>query len=182
MLFDEVSYREELSLLVLEFEDDLKKIRSGRASKELLENISVKAYGSDSKLNSLSNLVFEGPLSVLVKVWDKSLVPEVKKSLDNANLGASVNDIGDFIRINFFPLTEELRRESVKELGKTLEKFKIKMRLVRQDYIQNVKSIEGVSEDEVKLSLERIQRILDEEIKTLDDISSKKESELLSIN
>jgi len=181
MLFDQDALSEELQLIEIEFEDYLKKIRTGRASKDVFDRIIVSAYGVGSPLNSVSNFVFDGPLSVMVKVWDKNLIPEVKKSLENAHLGASITDQGDYIRINFFPLTEEDRKERVKDLNKILEDYRVKVRLVRQDYMQKVKGLEGVSEDEQKVSEEKIQKMIDESIKNLEEIASKKEEEILSI-
>lgn len=181
MLYDEKELKDSIDLVIIEFEDNLKKIRTGSANKDVFDNIKVSAYGSDSSLNSVSNLVFEGPLNVIVKVWDKSLIAEVRKALESANLGASVTDHGDHIRINFFPLTEESRKEKVRELNQLLEDYRVKIRLVRQEFMQMVKSLDGVSEDDQKFSQEKIQKTIDESIKELEQIAEKKEKELLSI-
>ena len=181
MLYNEKDLKEELELLQIDFEESLKQIRSGRANKDVFDNIKVTAYGADSTLNSVSNLVFEGPLNVVVRVWDKGLVGEVKKALDNANLGASVTDHGDHIRVNFYPLTEESRKEKVKELNRLLEDYRVRVRLVRQDYMQKVKGLDGVSEDEQKVDQEKIQEEIDSSIKELEEIAELKEKELLSL-
>lgn len=181
MLYNETELKEELELIALDFEDNLKKIRTGRASKDIFENIKVSAYGSDSTLNAVSNLVFEGPLNVVVKVWDKTLMPDVKTALDNANLGASVTDHGDHIRLNFFPLTEESRREKVKDLNKMLEDYRVRIRLVRQDFMQKVKGLDGVSEDEQKVSQNNIQEDIDNAIVELEKSAQAKEVELLTL-
>lgn len=181
MLYNESELNEELELIELEFDDNLKKIRTGRASKDVFENIKVNAYGTTSSLSAVSNLIFEGPLNVVVKVWDKSLMPDVKSAIDNANLGASVTDHGDHIRINFLPLTEESRKEKIKEVNKMLEDYRVRVRLVRQDFMQKIKALEGVSEDEQKVDQEKIQQTIDSSIKRLEEISQAKEKELLSI-
>lgn len=181
MLYNEKELKEELELVELEFSENLKKVRTGRASKDVFDNIRVSAYGSSSPLSAVANLIFEGPLSVVVKVWDKSLLPEVRTAIDNANLGASVTDHGDHIRINFLPLTEELRKEKIKDVNKMLEDYRVKVRLVRQEYMQTVKALDGVSEDEQKLSQENIQKTIDSSIERLEEIAQSKEKELLSI-
>jgi ribosome recycling factor len=180
MLYDQDKLKKDLSENISVFQEKLRKIRTGRASKEVLDNIKVLAYGSETTLSAVSNLVFEGPMSVVVNVWDKSLSSEVRKSLESAKLGASITDHGDTIRINFNPLTEEIRKEKVKELGKLVEEFKVRMRLTRQDFMQEVKSLDSVSEDEQKASQESIQKDIDSAIKDLESIAKEKEKDLLS--
>lgn len=178
MLFDELEYRLELDSVVERFKKDISTLKTGKASKDMFENIMVSAYDTSMPVSNLASLVFEGAISVTAKVFDKSVGGKVWEALRDALPGASVVDQGDVIRINFRPITQEDRDARVKELNKILEEARIAARLKRQDFMQKVKGAEGVSEDEQKLAEKDIQEILDEYVKKIEEISTEKEIEL----
>lgn len=178
MLFDEAKYKAGLDNVISRFKDEISTLRTGKASKDMFDNIMVEAYGSSMPVSNLASLVFEGAISVSAKVFDKSISPKVVQALTDALQGASVTDQGEVIRINFRPITQEDRDARVKELKKMLEDARIAARLVRQDYMQKVKSLEGVSEDEQKLAEKDIQEILEKYIEQLQEVALQKEIEL----
>ncbi len=178
MLFDELEYRLELDSVVERFKKDISTLKTGKASKDMFENIMVSAYDTSMPVSNLASLVFEGAISVTAKVFDKGVSGKVWEALRDALPGASVVDQGDVIRINFRPITQEDRDARVKELNKILEEARIAARLKRQDFMQKVKGAESVSEDEQKLAEKDIQEILDEYVKKIEEISTEKEIEL----
>lgn len=178
MLYDEAKYKSALDNVVSRFKEDISTLRTGGANQEMFENILVEAYGASMPVSNLASLVFEGRMSVAVKVFDKNNSTNVVKSLSEALQGASVTDQGEVIRVNFRPITQEDRDMIVKELKRMLESARVAARLVRQEYMQKVKAMEGVSEDEQKVAEKNIQETLEEYIEKLEAISAEKEHEL----
>lgn len=181
MFFEESKIKQELDQLVDYFNLELKKLNTGRASLDVFDNIRVEAYGMQSPLNAVGNIVIDDAYTVKVKVWDKNVIQNVEKALKDANLGASVAVESDFVRLKFNPITEESRKEKVKELGKLLEERKVAIRQVRQKFIKLVESMSGVSEDDQNSDKEKIQKIIDAYIERVDEIAKKKENDLMSV-
>jgi ribosome recycling factor len=178
MLYDEAKYKSGLENVITRFKEEISTLRTGGANQEMFDNIMVDAYGSNMPVSNLASLVFEGRMSISVKVFDKNNSPNVVKALSESLQGASVTDQGEVIRVNFRPITQEDRDVIVKELKRMLESARVAARLVRQDFMQKVKAMEGVSEDEQKLAEKDIQETLEEYIKKLESISTDKEIEL----
>jgi ribosome recycling factor len=181
MLYDEKALQSSLDRIVENFKDSLKKIRTGRATMELFNELYVEVYGSKSKLSAVANIVIEDALNVKINVWDKNILSSVEESLRGANLGASIIMERDHIRLKFSPLTEETRVASIKELRKLLEEFRIKVRQVRQEFIKKIESLDGVSEDEQRRDEKAIQEKIDECIDNLDNIAKKKENAIMTL-
>lgn len=181
MLFNEAELQQKLQKTLDHFQSELKKIRTGRATMDMFENIEVEAYGAQSKLTAVSNVVIEDAISVRINIWDPSIGENVEKALVDANIGATVVREKDHIRVRFSPITEETRKESVKELKGLLEEHKVSMRQTRQEFMQKVQGLEGVSKDDQKRDEETIQKHIDNYIAKLDDVATKKEEDLMQV-
>ncbi|BCX13828.1 MAG: ribosome-recycling factor [Candidatus Dojkabacteria bacterium] len=181
MLYNEAELKNKLEKIVKSFETEIKKIRSGKASMDIFENIEVNAYGTKNKLTAVANVMIEDALNVRINIWDKSVVPNVEEAIRDANLGASIIIEKDHIRLRFSPLTEEVRLASVKELRRLLEEYKIKIRQVRQDFLKDLGELDGVSEDEQKRDEKSIQKHIDDYIAKLDNIAKNKEESIMKL-
>lgn len=181
MLIDDKSFEKELSEALEYFKKDLNSIRSGKANASDLEEITVEAYGSVNKLNTVGQVVAEDAMTLKVSVWDKGVLPAVEAALRAADTGGSVAVDKDLIRIKFMPMTEEDRTKRVKELHETTEQYRIRIRQVRQKYMKDLESLEGVSEDEQERNSKEIQKRIDESIAKIEEISEKKEQELIKL-
>lgn len=181
MLFNEQQFKSDAQGIVDYFIGELKKLRTGRATMDLFDNIMVEAYGAMSKLTALSNVVVEDAVSVKVNIWDKNVMPNVEKALREANIGANVIMDSGFIRLKFTPVSEEDRKERVKELGELLEKAKVSIRHLRQKFKEKIEAATGVSEDEQERDTKKLQEVVDNQIADLDKIAKQKEQEILKI-
>lgn len=179
MLFDEGKYKGELKSIVTDrFMEELKSLRTGKATQEMFQNIMIDQYGNPTPIPYTATLKFDTPISVQVIPFNKADIGKIADAIRNANLGASVSEQSDHVRLNFPSLTQEDRANSVKILNKMLEEFRVRARNIRLNYKQEVDAIEGVSEDEQRASEKRIQTILDETIENLEKISKEKEKEI----
>jgi ribosome recycling factor len=181
MLIDKNKIQEEINAVITYMVQELKKFKTGRASVEVIESITVEAYGMTNKLNGVAQVQVEDATNVKVIVWDKTIFPAVEKALRESGIGASVGIDKDFIRLKFNPITEEDRKERVKELNKFLEEIRIRIRQVRQKYKKELDSMDKVSEDELKREEESLQKAVDEAIKQVEEMVNKKEKELMTV-
>ena len=164
--------------------DDLSGIRSGKATPALLENLKVEAYGQKSPLNQLATISAPDPKSLLVQPWDKSILGDVVKAIQVADLGFNPQVEGNLIRVPVPPLSEERRKDLVKVARKISEDGKIAVRNIRRDANDNLKKAEKekeISEDEQHKGSDKVQKLTDKYIDEIDQIASAKEKEILSI-
>ncbi len=167
---------------VAKCEQELKGIRTGRASTALIEEIKVEYYGTPTPIKQLATLSVPEPRMVLIQPWDKGIINEIEKAIRNSGIGLSPSNDGNVIRVPFPPLTEERRRELVKIIKKIGEEYKIAIRNIRRDGNDEVKEMEKeklISEDEARKALKEIQKITDEFIKAIDELIEKKEKEIM---
>lgn len=181
ILFSETKLSQELEGAVEDFKSRISQLRAGRARPDMFEGIMVEAYGMDQELKHVANVVIESASTVSIVPWDKSIVANVVKSIEDAQLGYSPVDDGGKVRINIPPLTEERRKESVKDLNNMKEDARVRVRHIRQSFMEDISSEEGVSEDDQKMSKEAVQKQIDEVNKQIDEIASEKEKELMTI-
>lgn len=161
----------------------LAKIRTGRASTSLLDEVKVNAYGAPIPINQTANVSAPDARTLIIQPWDKSLLSEIEKAIQSADLGFNPQNDGDIIRINIPPLTEERRKELVKQSKKEIEDAKVAIRNIRRDANDKLKKAEKdkeLSEDFRKQGEGEVQGITDGFIKKLDDKFTAKEKELLS--
>ncbi len=174
---------QDLMLKSVEFlKRDLASVSTGRAHPDLLSTIKVESYGSIMKLNQLANITVTDSSTLLVQVWDKSMVTPVEKAISSANLGFNPKVEGQTLRISIPRLTEERRKELCKVVKKYAEDAKISVRNVRKDLINEVKKQKtAYSEDEIKATNDKIQNVTDQHIKKIEDLLTAKEKDILSI-
>lgn len=152
-------------------------LRTGRASTNLLDNISVDAYGSMMPMNQVGTVGVPEPRLLTVQVWDKGLVKNVEKAIRDANLGLNPQPDGQLIRVPVPELSQERRQELAKIAGKYAETGRIAVRNVRRDAMDELKKAK-LPEDEQKGQSEKIQKLTDETIKKIDDALAAKEKEI----
>jgi len=159
-------------------------IRTGRASANVLDGISVDYYGTPTPIKQVGQISTPEARLLQIQPFDKSLISAIEKSIIAANIGLTPSNDGNLIRLPFPALTEERRKEQVKDLKKIGEDAKIAIRNVRRDQNEVVKKGEKdkkVSEDDSKKFQDEIQKITDEYIKQVDKIIGDKESEILKV-
>ncbi len=163
---------------------ELTSLRTGRASTGLIDNLKVNYYGTDTPLGQVATIAIADARSITITPWEKSMIGAVEKAILASNLGFTPNTLGQVIRINLPPLTEERRKELIKVVYAEGENAKISVRNIRRDAISAVKDLlkdKAISEDEAHRSEDEIQKITDKAVKDIDDVAKAKESELLAV-
>ncbi len=173
-----------MSISIEAFDNELKNIRTGRISPEILKNIIVDSYGSKMPITQLSNINNLDNMTLNINVWDASLIKNIEKSIMDSNLGVNPQTEGNTILLKFPELSNERRKELAKIVSEITEKYKVSIRGIRRKYIDEVKSLEkdkSISIDESKTYQADIQKITDNSISQLDSIKDIKEKEILKI-
>lgn len=178
-----------------EFESKMKKtcealttqlatIRAGRANASVLDQIEVDYYGVPTPVQQVATIATPDPRSLLIQPWDASLLKPLEKAILASDLGINPQNDGRMIRLVFPPLTEERRKDLIKQTKKYVEESKVAIRNIRRDAIDKFKKQQKASEiteDDYKIAEKDIQKLTDEYIKELDKIAEKKEKELIEI-
>ncbi|MEK6645504.1 MAG: ribosome recycling factor [Candidatus Firestonebacteria bacterium] len=162
---------------------ELMSIRTGRASSALLDNIKVEYYNSQVPINQVANVNVPESRTIEIKPWDKSVIPAIEKAIIKSELGLNPSNDGKIIRISIPMLTEERRKELVKAAKKIAEDGKIAIRNIRRELMLSLdvsKDKSELSEDDVKKSKDRAQKLTDAYIKEVDTILANKEKEILT--
>ena len=183
-MFDINECESEMKATISAFSNDLKNIRTGRVSPEILKSIIIDSYGSKMPLTQLSNINNIDNMTLSISIWDGSLVKSIEKNILESNLGATPQTDGNNILLKFPELTSERRKELVKLILETSEKFKISIRNVRRKFIDLVKDLEknkSISMDESKKFQDDIQKSTDLSISKIDENSKLKENEILKV-
>ncbi len=166
------------------FKNELSKIRTGRASISLLDGISVDAYGSMLPMNQVATLTIPESRMIAIQPWDPQMVPAIEKAIMASNLGLAPANDGKVIRLNIPQLTEERRKELVKQARKTAEEFRVAVRNVRRegiDIMKKQKNDKEISEDDFFKFQDAIQVETDKYIKQIDEITDNKETEMMEV-
>ncbi|EIC83059.1 ribosome recycling factor [Serratia sp. M24T3] len=164
------------------FENNISKIRTGRAQPSILDGIQVDYYGSKTPLRQLANVVVEDARTLAVTVFDRSISAAVEKAIMTSDLGLNPMSAGSTIRVPLPPLTEERRKDLIKIVRGEAEQGRVSVRNVRRDANDKVKALlkdKEISEDEDRRSQDDIQKMTDVFIKSIDKSLSDKEAELL---
>jgi ribosome recycling factor len=175
---------ESMSKAVSSLHTQLSKVRTGRASASVLDGVMVDYYGSPTPVKQVGQISTPEARLLQIQPFDKSIISEIEKAIINANLGLNPSNDGNFIRIQFPILTEEKRKDLVKQVKKLGEDSKVAVRNSRRDQNDLIKKSEKakeITEDELKKFSEEIQKITDKFIKTIDDVIITKEKELLTV-
>jgi ribosome recycling factor len=163
---------------------DLSKVRTGRASVAILDDVRVDYYGTPTPLNQVGSLTVPEPRLITIQPWEKKLIPEIERAIQKADLGINPTSDGITIRLAFPPLTEERRKEMVKQVKKMGEEGKIAVRNARRDANEAVKKLlkdKAISEDDEKRGEKEIQELTDDYVARIDKIVADKEKELMEI-
>ena len=166
------------------FQKELAGIRTGRASLALLDGIKVDYYGNPTPLNQVANLSVPESRSITIQPWDISITPVIEKAILSSDLGLTPSNDGKIIRISIPPLTEERRKQLVKVVKKLAEDCKVAIRNIRRDSMEHLKALEKdkkISQDDHKKSHDEIQKITDKFINKVDEITAKKDKEILEV-
>jgi ribosome recycling factor len=160
---------------------ELAKIRAGKANPSMLDGIMVSYYGAMSPLNQISSITTPDARSIFIKPWEKGLIQEIEKSIMAANIGLTPQNDGLQIIINIPMLTEERRKQLVKQAGQECEHGKVSVRGIRKDTNESLKKIKGASEDDVKNAEDTVQKLTDDYILRIDGLMKKKEAEIMTV-
>jgi ribosome recycling factor len=181
-VYQEVEHKMERSLTALR--KDLSRIRTGRASLALLDGIVVDYYGTPTPLSQLATLAVPESRLITIQPWDKSQLGLMEKAIQRSDLGLTPVNDGKIIRLAIPPLTEERRKELVKQVKKIGEETKIALRNIRRDGNETLKSLEKtkkIAEDDWRRGQEQVQKITDGFIVKVDEILQAKEHELMEV-
>lgn len=163
---------------------DIAGIRTGRASLGIFEGITVDYYGTPTPINQVATMSVPESRLIIMQPWDPKMIAEIEKAILKSDLGLNPSNDGKIIRIAIPPLTEERRKQIIKQVHKRVEEAKIAVRNIRRDSNDEVKRLEKekkMSEDDAKKTLEEIQKLTDSYIKRTDEINSHKEKELMEV-
>jgi ribosome recycling factor len=164
-------------------DSELNKIRAGKASPSILDDVMVDYYGTPTALSQVGSVNTPDARTIVVQPWEKSLLSAIEKAIKEANLGLNPQNDGIIIRINVPPLTEERRRDLVKKAKGEAETGKVAVRNIRKDANEKIKKLktEGVSEDEIKVGEAEIQKLTDAYISKVDQLSEAKEKDIMTV-
>ena len=163
---------------------EYQKVRTGRASTSLLDDIKVDYYGTPSSLTQVATLAVPEPRTITLQPWEAKLIPLIEKAILNANIGLTPSNDGKTIRLNLPPLTEERRKEIVKQLRKLAEDAKVALRNIRRDAIDELKKLEKdkqITEDELKRGEKEVQDATKSHETKVDEVLSHKEKEVMEV-
>lgn len=183
---------EELDLLLDEAKDlmnkaynhagsELTKIRAGKANPNMLDGVQVSYYGAMSPLNQVASVTAPEARTLFIKPWEKSLIQEIERAIINANLGLNPQNDGQQVIINIPMLTEERRKQLVKQASQECEHGKVSVRSVRKEINEMIDKLKGVSEDDQKVAKETVQKLTDEFSLKIDAMLKKKEQEIMTV-
>lgn len=163
---------------------EYQKVRTGRASTSLLEDIKVDYYGNPSPLSAVATLAVPEARTITISPWESKMIPPIEKAILNANIGLTPSNDGRLIRLILPPLTEERRKEIVKDLRRKAEDDKVALRNIRRDAIDRLKKLEKdkkISEDELKRSEKEVQDVTDKHVAKVDEVLAHKEKEVMEV-
>ncbi|MBI1766934.1 MAG: ribosome recycling factor [Bacteroidetes bacterium] len=161
--------------------NELVKIRAGKANPSMLDGIMVSYYGALSPLNQVSSMTTPDARSIFIKPWEKNLIQEIEKAIMAANIGLTPQNDGQQVIINIPMLTEERRKQLVKQVAQECEHGKVSVRSIRKETNEALKKIKGASEDDIKNAEETVQKLTDDFILKIDGLMKKKEAEIMTV-
>ena len=159
-------------------------IRTGKANPAILNGVSVEYYGSPMPINQIASVSAPEPQMILIKPYDKSILKAIEKAIQTSDLGFNPQNDGDVVRIPIPALTEQTRKDLVKQAKKIAEENKVAIRNIRRDGMDQLKKLEKdslISEDELKRRSDELQKVTDKYIETIDKTASEKEKDIMSI-
>ena len=174
---------ERMEMAAMFLEDELNRIRAGRANVAILDAVRVESYGSKVPLNQVANVSVPDPRTIAIKPWDRKEIRAIEKAIMDSDVGITPENNGEVIRLNIPIPTEERRRDLTKQCAKIAEKAKVEVRNVRGDIKDKLKKAikDGLSEDNEKDAEAELQKIHDTYIKKIDDLLAAKNKEIMTV-
>lgn len=173
--------KQEMDAAIKHLDHAFQKIRAGRASTAMVQDVMVEYYGAPTPLNQVANVMVPDAMTISIQPWDRTAIGAIEKAIINSNLGFAPMNNGENIILNDPPLTEERRRELAKTAKSEAEATKVTVRNARQDGMKELKKLEGVSEDLIKGSEAKIQELTDQYVKMCDEHLKLKEAEIMKV-
>ena len=164
--------------------DEFGAVRAGRANPKVLDRITVSYYGSETPLNGVATISTPDARTLVIQPWDTKLLKDIQKAIQTSDLGINPQNDGRVIRLSFPQLTEDRRKDLVKQVKKYSEEAKVAMRNIRRDgmdYVKKLKKASEITEDDQKKAEKDLQDLLDKMIKKADAALAAKEKELMSL-
>lgn len=174
---------EKMEEAVMYLDDSLARIRAGKANVKILDGIRVENYGSMVPLNNVAAINTPDARTIAIKPWDKTMFKVIEKAIIDSEVGIMPDNNGEIIRLNIPPLTEERRKQLVKQCGKEEEQAKISVRNARRDILEKLKKgvKDGLAEDAEKDAEDKLQKMHDKYIKQIEALMAAKEKEIMTI-
>lgn len=163
---------------------DYAQIRAGRANPGVLDKVQIDYYGVPTPIQQVAAVSIAEARILVIQPWDKSMIQPIEKAIQASDIGINPQNDGNVIRLMFPALTEDRRREIAKDISKRAEEAKVAIRNIRRDGMEDIKKLKKdntITEDDQKDGEEQIQKITDKKIKEVDEISSAKEKEVMSV-
>jgi ribosome recycling factor len=175
--------KDKMEKALLHLENELVKVRAGKANPTMLHGVNVDYYGSKMPLNQVANINTTDARTLVIQPWEKAMIDPIEKAVFAANLGLTPINNGDMIRINVPALTEERRHSLVKQIKHEGENAKVSIRNARREAIEEIKKLQkqGIPEDEIKKAEEDMQKQTDNFSKKVDDVLHNKEKEIMIV-
>ena len=180
--FKEFSRRMDKALEHLD--EEFASVRAGRANAKVLDRITVEYYGRETPLNGVATISTPDARTLIIQPWDTKLLKDIQKAIQTSDLGINPQNDGRNIRLNFPQLTEERRKELVKQIRKYAENGKVAVRNIRRDAMEAIKKQEKaaeITEDDRKQAEKDLQKLTDDSCKKIDELMARKEKELMEI-
>jgi len=181
---DEQSLNQDMEKVLDNLKQKFSEVRAGRANPTILNRINVEYYGQPTPLNQVASISVPEPRLIVIQPWDKSLLSTITKEIEKADIGINPMNDGNVIRLSFPELTEDRRKELAKDINKMAEEAKVAIRNVRRDYMDEAKAAlkaSEITEDEERSLEDKIQKATDNFVSQIDDLTEKKESEIMTV-
>ncbi len=181
---DYTNIKERMEKTISVYAEKLAEIRAGRANPAILNKVKIDYYGTPTPINQVAGISVPEARLIVIQPWDMSILKEIEKAILTSDIGINPNNDGKVIRLAFPELTEERRKEIVKDIKKMAEEAKVAIRAVRRDGVDMAKSEQkegNITEDELKQAETEIQKITDKNIEEIDHILENKEKEIMSV-
>ena len=181
---EEQSLNQDMEKVLDNLKQKFSEVRAGRANPTILNRINVEYYGQPTPLNQVASISVPEPRLIVIQPWDKSLLSTITKEIEKADIGINPMNDGNVIRLSFPELTEDRRKELAKDINKMAEEAKVAIRNVRRDYMDEAKAAlkaSEITEDEERSLEDKIQKAIFNFVSQIDDLTEKKESEIMTV-
>ena len=182
MDFSEIENKMNKTIEVLK--QNFSEVRAGRANPAILNRISVEYYGTPTPINQVAGISVPEARLIMIQPWDASILKDIEKAILASDIGINPNNDSKVIRLSFPELTEERRKELVKDIKKTAEEAKVAVRAIRRDGIDKAKAMQKnseITEDELRGAEDTIQKLTDKKIEEIDKVLTEKEKEIMTV-